>query len=61
MFTIDASVDAQSQAWLLEMNSNPMVHPDVYPAMLKSIFEHPQADNLRQQLEPPPSTARRYN
>lgn len=61
LFTIDASVDAQSQVWLLEMNSNPMVHPDVYPAMLKSVFERPQPDNLRQQLEPPPPAARRYH
>jgi hypothetical protein len=63
LFTIDASVDAQSKVWLLEMNSNPMVHPDVYPAMVKSVFERPQADNLRQQLAPPPPppSARRYH
>lgn len=39
LFTLDAVVDAEDRVWLLEMNSNPMVHPDAYPAMLRSAFE----------------------
>jgi D-alanine-D-alanine ligase-like ATP-grasp enzyme len=32
LFTVDAVLDDQGQLWLLETNSNPAVHPDVYPA-----------------------------
>lgn len=39
LFTLDAVVDSEDRVWLLEMNSNPMVHPDAYPAMLRSAFE----------------------
>ena len=38
LFTLDAIVDDQDQVWLLEMNSNPMVHPDVYPTMMTRLF-----------------------
>jgi hypothetical protein len=38
LFTLDAVVDDADQVWFLEMNSNPMVHPDVYPVMLRGIF-----------------------
>lgn len=38
VFTLDAVVDDAGRAWFLEMNSNPMVHPDVYPAMLQSLL-----------------------
>jgi hypothetical protein len=38
LFTLDAVVDAQDLVWFLEMNSNPMVHPDAYPAILNSAF-----------------------
>ena len=36
MFALDAIVDQEGQAWFLEMNSNPMVHPDLYGAMIAS-------------------------
>lgn len=39
LFTLDAMVDEQDQVWLLEMNSNPMVHPDAYPVMMSRLFE----------------------
>ncbi|MBI5790274.1 MAG: hypothetical protein HZA63_02240 [Rhodocyclales bacterium] len=38
VFTLDAIVDDQDAVWFLEMNANPMVHPDVYPVMLDSLF-----------------------
>lgn len=38
LFTLDAIVDEQDQVWLLEMNSNPMVHPDAYPTMMTRLF-----------------------
>jgi hypothetical protein len=36
--TMDAIVDSDDQAWFLELNSNPMIHPDAYPAMLRNAF-----------------------
>jgi hypothetical protein len=36
MFTLDAMVDADGQVLFLEMNCNPLVHPDLYGAMLGS-------------------------
>jgi hypothetical protein len=38
LFTLDAAVDAEDRVFLLEMNSNPWIHPDTYPAMLRSAF-----------------------
>jgi len=38
LYTLDAVVDDAEQVWLLEMNSNPMVHPDVYTAMLQTLL-----------------------
>jgi hypothetical protein len=34
LFTLDAIVDTQGQAWFLEMNCNPTVHPHAYEALL---------------------------
>lgn len=39
VFTLDAILDEEDRLWLLEMNSNPMVHQNTYGAMLDSIFE----------------------
>jgi hypothetical protein len=36
--TVDAVIDGQDQVWFLEMNSNPMLHPDIYPLMFESFF-----------------------
>ena len=38
LYTVDAAVDDKDQAWLLEMNSNPICHPDVYPMMFETLF-----------------------
>lgn len=38
VFTLDAVIDDDDQVWLLEMNSHPMIHPNVYPSMLASVF-----------------------
>jgi hypothetical protein len=42
MFVLDAIVDASDQVWLLEMNSNSQVHPDLYPVMLERLFGQAQ-------------------
>lgn len=39
LVTLDAVVDDDDQLWWLEMNSNPMVHPKAYAAMLDDLFE----------------------
>ncbi|HSW17533.1 MAG TPA: hypothetical protein VLJ86_09925 [Ramlibacter sp.] len=36
-FTLDAMVDAAGKAWFLEMNCNPLVHPDLYGAMIAAM------------------------
>ena len=38
IFTVDAVLDEEERLWVLEMNSNPYVHPYVYPAMLEQTF-----------------------
>ncbi len=38
VFTVDAIVDERDRIWALEMNSNPFIHPYVYPVMLKDLF-----------------------
>lgn len=44
VFTVDAVIDGNDLVWLLEMNSHPMIHPNVYPHMLASVFaEEPSA------------------
>lgn len=40
-YTVDAIRDADGKIWLLEMNSNPTVHPLVYPRMVQSLFAQP--------------------
>ncbi|HMN82967.1 MAG TPA: hypothetical protein PKA20_23980 [Burkholderiaceae bacterium] len=37
-FVLDAIVDDQDRVWFLEINSNPQLHPDVYPEMLSKLF-----------------------
>ena len=39
LFTLDAVLDAQECAWFLEMNSHPMIHPDVYAPMLSTLMQ----------------------
>lgn len=38
-FSLDGILDDAGQIWFLEMNCNPHLHPDIYPAMLDSLFE----------------------
>ena len=38
VYTVDAVLDAAQALWVLEMNSNPFLHPYVYPAMLEALF-----------------------
>jgi hypothetical protein len=38
VFTVDAILDNRDCLWLLEMNSNPQVHPDVYLPMIASLL-----------------------
>ncbi|HEY0824578.1 MAG TPA: hypothetical protein VGD76_12380 [Ramlibacter sp.] len=37
-YTLDAMVDSAGDAWFLEMNCNPVVHPDLYARMLAGAF-----------------------
>lgn len=43
LYTLDAIVDADGLALFLEMNCNPLVHPDAYAPMLASAFTAPTA------------------
>lgn len=43
LYTIDAIIDPSQQVWFLEMNSNPVVHPDSYMAMFEGLFGPAQA------------------
>lgn len=36
LFALDAMVDPDGKVWFLEMNSNPMIHPDLYGTMIDS-------------------------
>ncbi len=38
LYSVDAVLDAKGELWLLEMNPNPGVHPDCYPAMIASVL-----------------------
>ncbi|MES2048464.1 MAG: hypothetical protein V4447_08690 [Pseudomonadota bacterium] len=46
LFTVDAILDKDSKPWFLEMNSNPAVHPYVYPAIVASVIPPLQKDSL---------------
>lgn len=39
LYTVDAILDSNDQLWILEANSNPMVHPCTYPIMIKSFTD----------------------
>jgi hypothetical protein len=38
IYTLDAVADENDEVWLLEMNCNPAVHPEVYPFMFETFF-----------------------
>jgi hypothetical protein len=44
LFTLDAIVDQDGTAWFLEMNCNPLVHPDAYRPMLTHYGVTPPAN-----------------
>jgi hypothetical protein len=50
LFTVDAVVDDKNELWLLEMNSNPTVHPLAYSPMLKDLLAAAEA---RSGVSPP--------
>ncbi len=39
LFTVDAVVDDKERVWFLEMNSHPMVHPNIYRHMLPDLCQ----------------------
>jgi len=39
LFTLDAVLDSDGRAWFLEMNSHPMIHPDLYEPMLSTLMQ----------------------
>jgi hypothetical protein len=41
LYTVDAMCDEQGKLWLLEMNSNPTVHPYAYRTMMRSLLAQP--------------------
>lgn len=43
-YTLDAALDEHGRAWFLEMNSHPMIHPDVYEPMLETLMSCPASD-----------------
>jgi hypothetical protein len=38
LYTVDAILDPEDKLWFLEMNCNPVVHPDAYLPMFESLF-----------------------
>jgi hypothetical protein len=38
LYTVDGILDDEGHVWLLEMNCNPICHPDIYPYMFETLF-----------------------
>jgi hypothetical protein len=62
VFSIDGIVDDAENLWCLEMNCNPHIHPDIYPAILESLFAEDEAfaeghkpPHLQDRFMPPPA------
>lgn len=49
-FSADGVVADDGTIWFLEMNCNPMLHPDAYPAILDSLFF--DADVIEEEFKP---------
>jgi hypothetical protein len=47
-YTVDAILDAEGRVWVLEMNSNPFIHPYVYQPMASTLFAPVRADVVLQ-------------
>jgi hypothetical protein len=57
LFTVDAVVDERDQAWLLEMNCNPVLHPDAYALMFETLFGPAEISAELEMPAPPPVSA----
>jgi len=42
LFTVDAILDGDNRLWVLEMNSNPFIHPYLYAVMLEGLLAAPE-------------------
>jgi hypothetical protein len=56
VYTVDAIVDDKDRVWFVEMNCNPAVHPDVYPAMFGRLFGPEDENQPAQQMAPLPDS-----
>jgi hypothetical protein len=56
LYTVDAIIDAEERVWFLEMNCNPMVHPDAYFAVFEGLFGPAEKVVPAQGVAPPPSS-----
>jgi hypothetical protein len=52
LFTVDAILARNGTAYFLEINSNPALHPDVYPPMLESLFAVKAPEQARRKVPP---------
>jgi hypothetical protein len=50
-YSVDAMLDNDGVLYVLEMNSNPQLHPDIYATMLEGLFFNRP---FRHQVNPPP-------
>jgi len=57
LFTVDGVVDDEQQIWLLEMNCNPVLHPDAYPLMFETLFGPAELSAELEMPAPPPVSA----
>jgi hypothetical protein len=57
LFSVDAIADAEDRVWLLEMNCNPVCHPDVYPYMFEPLFGPVGTAERVEAPAPPPQAA----
>jgi hypothetical protein len=57
LFTLDAVADEHDQLWLLEMNCNPVCHPDVYPLVFETLFGPAELTAALEMPAPPPVSA----
>lgn len=56
LYTVDAIIDGEDRVWFLEMNCNPMVHPDAYFSMLEGLFGPAEAVATAAATAPPLSS-----
>ena len=54
VYGVDGVVDRNGKLWILEMNSNPVVHPYVYPAMIRSWLDRVRTERPQPPRQPVP-------